>query len=360
LFVGVHCAVGNLDVQVFSNGSFLISVGGEQWFRSGSVGARDLGQWWSQDEGTLEMTDHIQSTGVDNVGSFSSNQYGWKATGGASNLVFRTSISVYDEFPAVEFTIVFLDKATNTNISTYVNRTLSTFPSFVIEEGPVERGYVTWSGNMARFMKIGRWSPDIPVYSGIDGGFPLVVFDSAMENAVVMAPASDFMSANQATFTDDATGDKTLTFGPLSSITELPAAYIFSTVLVAGNNVTHSMELFGYFLRTIYQKDDSYRRSDFTINYLGYWTDNGACYYYDTGNYSNYEKLLDAVFADAQQTNIPFRYLQDIVMMKHGSPADRLVVVLQGARKWSQELDSHAECVSQWDPSCSKEDWLAY
>jgi hypothetical protein len=161
LFVGVHCAVGNLDVQVFSNGSFLISVGGEQWFRSGSVGARDLGQWWSQDEGTLEMTDHIQSTGVDNVGSFSSNQYGWKATGGASNLVFRTSISVYDEFPAVEFTIVFLDKATNTNISTYVNRTLSTntnistyvnrtlstFPSFVIEEGPVERGYVTWSGN---------------------------------------------------------------------------------------------------------------------------------------------------------------------------------------------------------------------
>ena len=43
-----------------------------------------------------------------------------------------------------------------------------------------------------------------------------------------------------------------------------------------------------------------------------YWTDNGACYYYDTGNYSNYEEVLDAVYADAQTANIPFRYLQVI------------------------------------------------
>ena len=70
-------------------------------------------------------------------------------------------------------------------------------------------------------MKIDKWSPDTPVYGGIDGGFPLVVYDSAMENAVVMAPGTDFMSANQATFTSDKTGEKTLTFGPLSSITEV-------------------------------------------------------------------------------------------------------------------------------------------
>ena len=74
---------------------------------------------------------------------------------------------------------------------------------------------------MAAFIKIDKWSPDVPIYSDIDGGFPLVVYDSAMENAVVMAPASDFMSANQATFTDNRTGEKTLTFGPLSSITEV-------------------------------------------------------------------------------------------------------------------------------------------
>ena len=41
-----------------------------------------------------------------------------------------------------------------------------------------------------------------------------------------------------------------------------------------------------------------------------YWTDNGACYYYDTGNYSNYEEVLDAVIADADKADLPFRYLQ--------------------------------------------------
>lgn len=74
---------------------------------------------------------------------------------------------------------------------------------------------------MAAFVKIDRWSPDIPVYGDIDGGFPLVVYDSVMENAVVMAPGEEFMSANQATFTSSKTGKKMVAFGPLSSITEV-------------------------------------------------------------------------------------------------------------------------------------------
>jgi hypothetical protein len=310
VFFCAHCAVGNLDVQAFLDGSFSISVGGKPWFRSGSVGVRDLGRWWSQHDNSVDMAGNSKSVGVSKLGTFSSYQYEWKAVGGDSTLRFMTVISVYDEVPAVLFDVVFLDKATNTNISDCVNLTLSSFPSFVIEDGPVERGYVTWSGNMAAFMKIDKWSPDTPVYGDIDGGFPLVVFDSEMENAVVMAPATDFMSANQATFTDPVTGEKTLAFGPLSSITELPQGYTFSTILVAGDNVTDAMMLFGNSLKTLYGKDDSYRKTDFTINYLGYWTDNGACYYYDTGNYSNYEEILDAVIADADRANIPFRYLQ--------------------------------------------------
>ena len=81
--------------------------------------------------------------------------------------------------------------------------------------------YSTLCPTVAAFMKIDKWSPDIPVYGDIDGGFPLVVFDSVMENAVVMSPVMDFMSANQATFTNQKIGEKTLTFGPLSSIIEV-------------------------------------------------------------------------------------------------------------------------------------------
>lgn len=41
-----------------------------------------------------------------------------------------------------------------------------------------------------------------------------------------------------------------------------------------------------------------------------YWTDNGACYYYYTGNYSNYEEALVAVKTYADKQGIPLRYLQ--------------------------------------------------
>ncbi len=41
-----------------------------------------------------------------------------------------------------------------------------------------------------------------------------------------------------------------------------------------------------------------------------YWTDNGACYYYYTGNYSNYEDLLVDVQKDADTKALPFRYVQ--------------------------------------------------
>ena len=145
--LAVSLAAGNLDVEAFPDGSFSVLVGGVQWFRSGPVGARDLGQWWSQDTGSLELIEQDQSTGSDNVGSFSSYGYTWRAVGGASSLSFRTVVSLYDEFPAALFSVVFLTKATETNIGTAVNSVLSTFPSFMIEEGPVERGYVTWSGN---------------------------------------------------------------------------------------------------------------------------------------------------------------------------------------------------------------------
>ena len=138
---------GKLDVQAFLNGSFSVSVGGRQWFRSGSIGVRDLGKWWSQEDNSIQMTGSSEISGVDNIGKFTGYQYEWKAVGGASSLSFMTFISVYEDMQAVAFTIVFLDKATNTNISNYVNQTLSTFPAFVIEEGSVERGYVTWSGN---------------------------------------------------------------------------------------------------------------------------------------------------------------------------------------------------------------------
>ena len=75
---------------------------------------------------------------------------------------------------------------------------------------------------MAKDIKIGKWSstPE-DIYGNVDGEFPLVVFNSAMDTALVLSPASTFISANQYSFKDVQTGETVLTFGPMSSIDEV-------------------------------------------------------------------------------------------------------------------------------------------
>ncbi len=74
---------------------------------------------------------------------------------------------------------------------------------------------------VANELKVGVWGKD-DVYSNIDGGFPLVVFDKAMTKAMVLSPLNTLMSANQMRFTDSNTKDKMVTFGPLNTIDMVP------------------------------------------------------------------------------------------------------------------------------------------
>jgi hypothetical protein len=72
-----------------------------------------------------------------------------------------------------------------------------------------------------RETKIEKWSSQTEVYGDLDGGFPLVIFNEGMDTALVLSPATTFMSATQYSFKDPQTGDMTLTFGPMSSIEEV-------------------------------------------------------------------------------------------------------------------------------------------
>ncbi len=63
------------------------------------------------------------------------------------------------------------------------------------------------------------------------------------------------------------------------------------------------MEKWGSTLRKRYGKTLEKRSSDMTANYLSYWTDNGAFYYYHTDQDNNYGDQLQKI---AQQ-DIPFQ-----------------------------------------------------
>lgn len=59
--------------------------------------------------------------------------------------MFETVVRVYKDEPLVYFSIIYTSGLTNASI-TNTNDVLSTFPSFIVEETSLKRGYTTWFG----------------------------------------------------------------------------------------------------------------------------------------------------------------------------------------------------------------------
>ena len=68
---------------------------------------------------------------------------------------------------------------------------------------------------------IDGWPPKKGIYQSLDGGFPMTIFNEAMDITVVLSPATTFMSATVNSVEDDQTNETSVTFGPMSSIDEV-------------------------------------------------------------------------------------------------------------------------------------------
>ena len=308
-----YTAVENLRVEVNKDlGTFKVILSDRTWFNSGGVWARNNGRWyttetlWKHDK--LELFGQYTTTGKLDWGPMTTYTFNYKTNG---LFYFTTYIVVFEEVPAVIFGQQWDSGGTDTSTGS-TNDTISMWPTFKIEdELGLKRGFLTYADNHVRKIVVGSFDSSMDsVYKTMDGGLPVAIFDSKMENTVVISPQNTFMSSHQQVFTPNISKTPIFATGILGSVDTVPKGYSMETLLVAGNNVTGTMEQWGQLLRLRYKKHDHYRLSDFFINYLGYYTDNGACYYYSYGNFSDYDAALLAVKEDAVQRGIPYRYLQ--------------------------------------------------
>lgn len=109
--------------------------------------------------------------------------------------------------------------------------------------------------------------------------------------------------------------DGALRYGLAGEVDAAPADFEHRFVLVEGHGVNATVQRWGELLRegrgpggTTKQGPDRY--ADTGLSYLGYWTDNGAYYYYNTEEGMNEAETLLAVKADADAHEIPFGYFQ--------------------------------------------------
>jgi hypothetical protein len=101
-------------------------------------------------------------------------------------------------------------------------------------------------------------------------------------------------------------------YGIMGNVTSVPAKYSISVLMHVGNNgVNQAMASWGKLHRSWYNKCDAAasREKDITLQYLGFSTDNGAYYYYNTVPGKDYEQTMVAVKEDADARGIPYKYV---------------------------------------------------
>ena len=148
----------------------------------------------------------------------------------------------------------------------------------------------------------GIWCPTHFDLSGREG--PWAIFDADGQTAV-LSPASNFMVAK-------------LKLGPKgemesgidAAIQALPQGFSHSTLLVMDHGINHTFDTWGRLLTDLQDKVRPANDADVTLKYLGYWTDNGAAYYYNFDVSKGYEGTLLAVRDEFVRNGLPLGYVQ--------------------------------------------------
>ena len=295
-------ATATLDISFSNDATFTVSVGGTRWLESAPIRLFADGAWQQ-----LQRTSVSNSSGTDALGSYScvNVSWSWSQKGvlhtALKKGVLHTALKKYQDFA------VFVQQlplgANRTNASNPVMPSgvrviepgdyppVVAFPAF--SGGQLEDlGYLLWESRMVN----AEWGTNVtagthctneplseahPAGSGLQGlstSGPVVLYNEAFESLVV-APMDNFKSAVHFARRPAAVWEA----GVTSELTSLPVNFEHRTMLFAGQGVTATLDRWGQRFREAHGTNRSLVELDLNVQYLSYWTDNGA--YYSGGNW---------------------------------------------------------------------------
>jgi hypothetical protein len=251
-----------LSVTVNSSGAYDIFVQDPIWHFGGSIGS--------------PLSNISQVSGADANGSYNEITFTFQP-----DVVRHAFIRAYSNQPAVLFTTIYPVAAANR----YPFPNLTSYPSGL--------NHIAFSGVFAN-----------PTFSVLPGESPWAFFDQAA-NTFVISPAANFMTATTAMSSAGA-----ISSGIDGQIATLPQGFTHSTLLVIGKGVNHTFDVWGNTLSSLQGKARPASDADSSLKLLGYWTDNGATYYYHTQGSLSYADTLATVKAGFDTAGIGLGYMQ--------------------------------------------------
>jgi hypothetical protein len=258
----VHSSSG-IDGSLDACGAYQISVPSFAWTFGGNLGQTP--------------TNIIVNTGSDSVGAYSEIDFdysqGGQRTGG---------IRVFENELAVLFKVDYVQAASNG----------APFPTLATY--PQKLQHLAYQGTFGLF-----------TFTSLASDSPWLFFDSA-GNTFVLSPASDFLVASTVRGTDGS-----ISSGISSQISSLPAGFSHQTLLVLGKGINFTYQTWGQAMTALRGKVRPANDADTSLKYLGYWTDNGAGYYYHfDSSKGSYEQTLLGVRDNFTQLGLKLGYVQ--------------------------------------------------
>ncbi|XP_041369682.1 uncharacterized protein LOC121383654 [Gigantopelta aegis] len=299
-----------MAVKISLDGTYSILVNGGTWFHSGNTFFRADGRSFSMKDGSLKLLKTSNISGSDVIGDWQSWTYHYQA---GSSLIDASVIRyTTPKLPLVLFRQLqkYVNGANNTKAANQ-NYVISSFPTFKVESGSVKRGYLSYGGMMFgdTHKKMGEWGGlRTTLNSGYTSG-PLAVFDK-FGRTVIISPASKFMSASMWHESLFGIGG-TVHWGIMGYADPIPPEHQLDIIIYYGaEGINKAFEGWGEYLRSRYNRHQRFVDSDLTVTHLGYWTDNGAYYYYNPENGTNFQQTILDVVAGIRKSGVPFRYMQ--------------------------------------------------
>ncbi|CAH1776345.1 unnamed protein product, partial [Owenia fusiformis] len=294
-----------LSVVPYDNGQYEIHVNNITWLRNAPTFCTINGAKY-EDGSNLKLVSFHKDTGsFDKLGPYQDYIYTYNAGG------VTVSATIRDFW--LNSTVVFIQEYPEGARGTSTGKehgVIFGFPNFKVEELGLNRGYVSYGGIFIGDIQkqFGRWKDDTTfIKYGLDGG-PLSIIDK-QNNVLFISPFDNFMAANN--YHDKLFGGA-VSWGIMGKVNTIPKGFKYSTILHYGSQgYNKAVESWGKVMRQWNGKWNlNAMKNDITINYLGYWTDNGAYYYYNTVPNRTYEETILDAKAYGDKLGIPYRYLQ--------------------------------------------------
>jgi len=263
--------------------------------------------------GTITSSSGALTATVDASGAYSlaASSPGWQFSGSLPSPAHEVAVSkgqdAVGSYQQISFTFQDAAHPMNGFIRLYDSNDLVLFSQTVLQASAAPPlpfpNFTTLPHDLFSFSYTDRaFAP--PKFELEKNSQPGLLFDR-QDNALIISPASHFICSRLV-------GDGTTQIGSgfYPDLKNIPANFTQQTLVALTHGINHAWDIWGNALTDLQGKKRPANDADIILKYYGYWTDNGAAYWYNYDLAKGYQGTLQAVVDSYRSEKIPLHYLQ--------------------------------------------------